>query len=77
VSAGVEPIASDEPAEDGRQAVIVGYRLYLPGTVAVDRSWRALVRGDLLPVDGRPAQWRNPFTGWEPGTVVQVGGVNG
>ena len=27
-AAGVEPLASQEPLQDGRQAVIVGYRLY-------------------------------------------------
>lgn len=73
LSGGIEPIASDEPLQDGRQSVIVGYRLYLPGAQAVMPWWRALVRGEVFNVDGRPAVWYNPFTGWSPGTVVQVG----
>jgi hypothetical protein len=76
-AAGVEPIASDEPAEDGRQSVIVGYRLYFDHEVEVDRTWRVLVRGELLPVDGSPAVWRSPFTGWSAGTVVQCGRSDG
>jgi len=75
--AGVEPIASTEPAEDGRQSVIVGYRLYFDHVVSVDRAWRCEVRGELWPVAGRPAVWRSPLTGWEAGTVVQVGGEDG
>jgi hypothetical protein len=76
-AAAVEPLASDEPLQDGRQAVIVGYRLYLPGNVSVDPSWRVSVRGELLSVDGKPAVWQSPFTGWAPGTVVQVGRTDG
>lgn len=74
---GVEPIASNEPAEDGRQSVIVGYRLYFDRMVTVDREWRAVVRGDVLRVQGRPAGWRSPFTGWEAGTVVEVRWTDG
>lgn len=75
--AAVEPIASTEPLQDGRQAVIVGYRLYFDGEVTVDPSWRAVVRGDTCDVQGKPALWRNPFTGWTAGTVVQVGLTRG
>ena len=76
-SCGVEPIASDEPVQDGRQSVIVGYRLYFDHLVTVDREWRAVVRGDTLRVQGRPAGWRSPFTGWEAGTVVEVRWTDG
>lgn len=74
---GVEPIASSEPVQDGRQSVIVGFRLYLPGIVDINPAWRARVRGEVLQVDGLPAQWQSPFTGWEAGTVVQVGRTDG
>jgi len=76
-SAGVEPLGSTEPTQDGRQSVIVGYRLYFDSLMAVDRLWRCEVRGELWPVAGRPAQWKSPLTGWEAGTVVQVGGTDG
>jgi hypothetical protein len=75
--AGVEPLASTEPAQDGRQSVIVGYRLYFDHIVSVDRLWRCVVRGEAFPVAGRPAVWKSPLTGWEAGTVVQVGGTDG
>lgn len=75
--AGVEPIASDEPLQDGRQSVITGYRLYLDHEAPVDPSWRVEVRGDVLAVQGRPARWRSPFTGWEAGTVVEARWVDG
>ena len=76
-AAGVEPLASQEPLQDGRQAVIVGYRLYFDSAVSVDRLWRCDVRGERWKVNGMPALWRNPFTGWEAGTVVQVGRTDG
>ena len=75
-AAGVEPLASQEPLQDGRQAVIVGYRLYFDHLVTIDRLWRVDVRGERWKVEGRAASWRNPFTGWEAGTVVQVGGTD-
>lgn len=75
-SAAVEPIASDEPVQDGRQAVIVGYRLYFTEALSVDSSWRASVRGEVFNVDGKPAVWRNPW-GALTGTVVQVGRTSG
>lgn len=74
---GVEPLASTEPVQDGRQSVIVGYRLYFDHEVTVSPEWRALVRGDLCPVEGKPAVWVSPFTGWMAGTVVQVGLTSG
>lgn len=74
----VEPLASNEPLQDGRQAVIVGYRLYsLRERFTVDPSWRAQVRGEVLAVDGKPAEWDWGFTPGAAGTVVQVGRTDG
>ena len=78
VDALVEPIAASEPLQDGRQAVIVGYRLYVPDVrVTVSPSWRAVVRGATWGVDGKPAEWDWGFTAGDAGTVVQVGGTSG
>lgn len=77
VTAGVEPMAGAEPALVDRGPLRVAFRLYAPGIVAVQPSWRALVRGDLYEVVGEPAQWVNPFTGWAPGTVIEVGVTRG
>ena len=75
--AAVEPIGSTEPLQDGRQSVIVGYRLYFDSEVTVDPAWRAVVRGDTCEVQGKPALWRSPFASWTAGTVVQVGLTRG
>lgn len=75
--AAVEPIASEEPLQDGRQAVIVGFRLYFDHLITLDRLWRVELRGERYEIQGRPAEWRSPFTGWHAGTVVQIGMVGG
>ena len=66
----VEPLGSDEPLQDGRQSVVIGYRLYFDHDVTIDREWRATVRGDTLEVQGRPAEWL--MDTWEAGTVAEV-----
>lgn len=68
----VEPRPSQEPAQDARNAVISGFTLYFPAGAAIDAGNRVIVRGRTYSVLGEPAVWRNPFTGWEPGMVVQV-----
>lgn len=73
----IEPIAATEPLQDGRQAVIIGFRLYDRQVIDVDPSWRAQVRGVTLKVDGRPAQWTWGFTSGDAGTVLQVGTTSG
>lgn len=69
---GVEPRPSSEDNRDARNAVFSGFTLYMPAGTAVTASNRVRVRGDVYAVDGKPAEWRNPFTGWEPGLVVQT-----
>lgn len=76
--AGVEPRPTSSEVQDSRNAVTSGYTLYWLGeTFDVDPQWRAIVRGETWQVLGEEAQWRSPFTGWEAGTVVQVGRVDG
>ena len=74
---GVEPRPSQEPVQDARNAVTSGYTLYMPAGAQIDARSRVRVRGEVFEVLGEPAVWRNPFTGWEPGVVVQVGRVEG
>jgi hypothetical protein len=38
---------------------------------------RVVVRGLTCEVQGRPFDWRNPFTGWAPGTLVRAKIVEG
>lgn len=73
----VEPRPSAEDHRDGRNAVTSGFTLYVPAGSAITAKNRIRVRGDIYAVDGDPAEWRNPFTGWEPGTVVQTKRMEG
>ena len=68
---GVEPRPSGEPTQDARNSVTSGLTLYLPPGVEIGPQNRVQVRGDTFTVLGEPAVWRSPFTGWEPGIVVQ------
>lgn len=68
----VEPRPSGEPLEDARNQVTSGYTLYMPAGTAITTQNRVTVRGETYKVLGEAAEWRSPFTGWEPGIVVQV-----
>jgi hypothetical protein len=74
---GVEPRPSTEDNRDARNAVTSGFTLYMPAGSVVTAKNRVRVRGDDYAVDGEPAEWRNPFTGWEPGLVVQTKRMEG
>jgi len=74
---GVEPRPSGEPVQDARNAVTSGYSLYMPVGTAVTARNRVIVRGGTYAVLGEPAVWVNPFTGWEPGLVVQCERIEG
>ena len=74
---GVEPRPSSEDHRDARNAVTSGFTLYVPAGTAVTAKNRIRVRGDVYEVDGEPAEWRNPFTGWQPGLVVQTKRMEG
>jgi hypothetical protein len=74
---GVEPRPVGETFTEDRNAVTSGFTLYLPAGSTVSPTQRIRVRGSEWAVLGAPAEWRNPFTGWEPGVVVQVGRTDG
>lgn len=73
---GVEPRPSSEPVQDARNAVTSGYTLYLP-SIEVSPQQKFIVRDETYDVLGEAAEWVNPFTGWAPGLVVQVGRTEG
>lgn len=77
---GVEPRPTSrgdaEPVQDARNAVSSGFTLYLPEMPLTSRE-RVRVRGVVYNVLGEPSVWRNPFTGWAPGIVVQVDRTEG
>lgn len=68
----VEPRPSGEPLQDARNQVTSGFTLYFPPGTTVTPQNRVIVRGSTYDVLGEPAEWTNPFTGWNPGIVVQV-----
>jgi len=55
--APLEPRPSDEPTQDARNAVTSGWTLYLPPGDPITRADRVRVRGEVYPVQGRPADW--------------------
>jgi len=65
-----DPGGSVETLSPGREVVVSRPRVFLPaGTLITARS-KVTVRGLEYRVDGDPADWKNPFTGWEPGIVA-------
>lgn len=74
---GIEPRPSSEPTQEARNSVVGGFTLYFPPGTVVSPENRVVVRGKTYSVMGEAASWRNPFTGWDAGVVVQVEAVEG
>lgn len=74
---GFNPGQSSEPVQDARNAVITKPEVYAPPGSDVLAGDRLVVRGKTYEVDGDPADWRNPFTGWAPGLVIPLKVVEG
>lgn len=71
------PGGSQEPVQDSRSAVITQPEVYAPVDADVLSGDRLVVRGLTYEVEGRPADWRNAFTGWAPGLVIRLQLVEG
>ncbi len=74
---GVDDSKSAEPLADARQAVVTDFVLFRQEPADILPSDRLVIRGFTCEVVGRPASWRNPFSGWEAGFVVQANIVEG
>lgn len=61
-----------EPLQDARNAVDSDFDVLAPFGADVRAADRLVVRGLTCEVAGRPFDWRSPFTGWEPGTLIQA-----
>lgn len=55
-----------------RQPTEADFDVMLPAGTDVVATDRLVVRGDECDIVGRPFDWRNPLTGWEPGLVVRA-----
>lgn len=78
VGVAVEPRVSVETVTDGRAPVVIGRTLYGDPTVTITaRNRVSLPDGSIWQVDGDPADWVNPWTGWHPGQVVQLKKADG
>lgn len=71
------PGQSSEPVQDARNSVITQPEVYAPSGSDILPGDRLVVRGKTYDVDGQPADWRSPFTGWTPGLVVALKIVEG
>jgi hypothetical protein len=62
----------------GGDRVLSQPTLYLPPDVAVPTAVDSVsVRGQSYEIDGVPAWYPSPFTGWNPGGVVKLRRVTG
>lgn len=68
----VAPRYSSESSERGRQGMIVGLSVYAPAGTDVLFTDRVEIDGVAYVIEGEPAAWSNPFTGWSPGVEIAV-----
>lgn len=71
------PGGSAEVSADGRSIVTTNPTVYAPIDADVKAGDRLVVHGVAYDVDGNPAAWRNPFTGWAAGMAVSLELVEG
>lgn len=74
---GFDPGGSVETSEVGRAPIVTQPTVYADPSADVLAGDRLVVRGRTWEVDGDPADWRNPFTGWRPGLVIKLKAVSG
>ena len=74
---GFDPGGSTETVTVDRTPIVTQPTVYAPSGVDVTALDRLVVRSRTWQVDGDPAEWRNPFTGWEPGMLIRLKAVDG
>ena len=74
---GVASGGSMEPLTDARNAVESDFDVIAPIGVDVTAADRLVIRGLTCQVQGRPFDWRSPFTGWAPGALIRAKIVEG
>ena len=77
----IAPRVSNEFGTDTRNAVVTtGLTMLVPDPVEAERitpQHRVEVDGTVYRVQGSPARWESPLTGWQPGTQVELDRVTG
>ena len=74
---GVASGGSMEPLTDARNSVESDFDVIAPIGVDVTAADRLVLRGLPCQVQGRPFDWRSPFTGWAPGALIRCKIVEG
>lgn len=69
---GFDPGGTGERLDLARNVITTQPKVYAPTGSDVLASDRLVVRGVTYEVDGRPEDWRSPFTGWQPGLVIPL-----
>ena len=69
---GFNPGGSTEVSAVWRVAVSTQPTVYLPTGTDITPADRVVVRGVTYEVDGDPADWRSPYSGWRPGLSVAL-----
>jgi len=69
--------ASSSTDTDAQRATVVSWRyLYCPAGADIEIGDAVILpSGRTFLVEGEPAEWKSPFTGWQPGIVVRLRGV--
>lgn len=67
----VAPRYANESSDPRVAPVVVGLVVYGPA-VEIGSDDTLVIDGDTYHVDGLPAKWVSPFTGWAPGVEVPV-----
>ena len=67
-----DPGSSGEVLDLARNVTTTQPKVYAPAGSDIKAADRLVVRGVTYEVDGNVAEWRSPFTGWEPGIVVPL-----
>ena len=67
-----DPGGTGEAIDLARRVITTQPTLYAPAGSDIVASDRLVVRGVTYGVDGDPSDWRNPFTGWQPGLAVAL-----
>lgn len=73
----IEPVAASEQVTDGSEQLTIDARLYIPYQADVLPLDRLMVRGAEFTVQGSRLDWRNPYSGDTPGSVLEVRRVAG